>query len=311
MDTISDITGSGAVQIMIYTMGDSFTKWHWPTWSDWLSVYLNQEIKNLAYPGYTNELIYLSLIKLRNQLSEQDIVYIMWTGNNRVCEWYDHEHVSACDIAGFFPDIQGKLWFGTTKPFTGFYKTHPDRMPSFTHMVIDNFDIMLKTQWLLNSVGCDYRMMFWQNPWADTREMHVPEFHTTWNTHPDQLTHHEQQVADVILSTPLVQDLLSAMDWSRFVISPEIQEASSYSGLWEFLLTHPELLSLNHDRDAHPNTLAHHDWVTEIMHPELTPIHRSNAAHQAKQYQYYPLPENDYRADGILNMYGELASKKH
>lgn len=288
---------------MIYTLGDSFTKWHWPTWSDWLGIYLAQPVTNLAWPGYTNELIYYQLLELSPVLSKSDTVYIMWTGNNRVCEWYDAAHVKAQDIAGFFPDTQGKLWFSSDQEYQGFYKTHPDHLPSLTHMVISNFEIMMRTQWLLNSIGCDYRMMFWQNPWADTREVFQPTYQSCWHLNSGALSSTESQQARQILQVPMVRSVLCNLNWSKFHQAPaDITDPDDYQGLWEFMLASPELTVMNHVSDHHPNTLVHHDWVTRVMLPGQPVIHRADAHAQARDHQKCQLPDTDYRAQGIIRI---------
>ena len=296
---------------MIYTLGDSFTKWHWPTWSDWLSVYQDQPVTNWAYPGNTNELIYYTLLEHVDQLTPTDTVYIMWTGNNRVCEWYDITHVQTQDISGFFPDTQGKLWCGAESEYQGFYKTHPDRMPSLTHMVISNFEIMLRTQWLLKSVGCDYHMMFWQNPWSDTRESFKPTYLASWYLKPGSLSDTDQQQAKQIMNMPVVRKLLGTIDWSKYYMAPtDLKCPDQYQGLWEFLLSDPELVLLNHDTDHHPNTLSHHDWVVDVMLPGTAPVHRDSAIQQAHATRHLDLPVTDYRKQSILNRFGELTDIK-
>lgn len=279
---------------MIYALGDSFTKWYWPTWADWLAQYTNQSVTNLAYTGFTNQLTYYRLLDLRPQLSTSDTVYIMWTGSNRVCAWYDQEYIDQQDCQGFFPPTDGQLWFTQNTPWTGFYKLHPDHLPSMTQMIIDNFDTMLKTQWLLNSVGCDYRMMFWQNPWLDTRETFSPTYHSSWDQ-KQIITDEELQRATIILEMPLVKNMLGLIDWKKFVNSPtDIFDPATYQGLWEFTLNSRELVLLNHCSDPHPNTLAHHDWVTEFLLSGVVPTHRTQALKCAQQCQNMSIPDYDF-----------------
>jgi len=297
---------------MIYTLGDSFTKWHWSTWSDWLSVYLGQPVTNWAYPGNTNELIYYTLLEHADQLTAADTVYIMWTGNNRVSEWYDADQVSTQDIAGFFPDTQGKLWHSSDQEYQGFYKTHPARMPSLTHMMISNFEIMLRTQWLLQSTGCEYHMMFWQNPWADTRETFKPNYMAKWHLNPGSLSDLESQQARQIMRIPVVHKLLRQINWSKYYYAPhDLTCPDQYQGLWEFMLQVPELVLLNHVRDHHPNTLAHHDWVSRVMLPGTDPAYRVDAIRQAQVAQHMELPNTDYRKHSVLDRFGKLPDIKN
>lgn len=282
---------------MIYALGDSFTKWHWFTWADWMSHYLKSPVKNLAYPGLTNDAIYWSLINLQPKLTAQDKVYIMWTGTNRVCQWYDAEYVQTRELSNFFPDTKGKLWFGEN--YRGLYKTHPDHLPSMTHMIVSTIDTIFKSQMLLNNIGCEYVMMFWQNPWADTREIFVPNFQATWPSKPGKLTKIESINAEEILSMPVIKNIMSQINWNKFIGVPNPNDAKNYQGLWEFTLKNPELVLNKHQTDNHPNVLAQHDWYTEMIAPETNPVHRSQAQDQAKQFINYALPDLDYRTLGV------------
>lgn len=273
---------------MIYTLGDSFTKWWWPTWSDWLGKYTNQPIANLAYPGFTNTLMYYQLLALKQNLSSQDTVYIMWTGSNRVCEWYDQEYIEQEQCKGFFPPTQGQLWF-SKQPWQGLYKTHPNHLPSITNMIIDNFDIMLKTQWLLDSIGCDYYMMFWQNPWLDTRETFVPTYKGSWDS-KNNITKVELDRAHQLLQLEPLQAIIKSLNWNRFVNAPvDISDPEHYQGLWEFTLDDRTLVTLNHTSDPHPNALAHHDWTVRYL-VQGTNHHRDLAHQLALDTQNIPIP---------------------
>jgi len=278
---------------MIYTLGDSFTKWYWPTWSDWLGKYLDQPVTNLAYSGFTNELIYYQLMNLKSQLIKSDKIYIMWTGSNRVCEWYDKEYVDQQDCAGFFPPTNGNLWFTAKTPWQGLYKTRPDHLPSLTEMIINNFDIVLKTQWLLDSVGCDYQMMFWQNPWLDTRDTFVPIYQSNWEQRQG-ITKSELQNAMSILDLPLVSNMLQSINWQRFACAPDNRtNPRQYLGLREFAMSDRELVLLNHNSDPHPNTLAHHDWTVRYLVGGAN--HHRDLAHElAVSTQDLPIPNYDF-----------------
>lgn len=278
---------------MIYTLGDSFTKWYWPTWADWLEKYLDQPLTNLAYSGFTNELIYYQLMNLKSQLVKTDKVYIMWTGSNRVCEWYDQEYVLQNDCVGFFPPTNGHLWFTAKTPWQGLYKTRPDCAPSLTEMIINNFDIMLKTQWLLDSVGCDYQMMFWQNPWLDTRDTFAPVYQSAWEQRQG-ITKSELQNAMDILNLPLVCNMLQSINWQKFACAPgNIMNPRQYQGLREFVTSDRDLVLLSHNSDPHPNTLAHHDWAVRYLTGGAN-HHRDLAYELAVSTQDLSIPPYDF-----------------
>jgi hypothetical protein len=284
--------------IMIYTLGCSFTKWYWPTWADWLSVYQHQPVTNLAYVGYTNDMIYYQLLAMRDKLTANDQVLIMWTGSNRICQWYDHHWIDQHNIKGFFPSQEGKLWFGDQEPWHGLYKTHPDHQPSLTHMLAHSIDIWHKTQLLLDSIGVPYKMMFWQNPWADVRETWHPSYLQTWHT-KQRIGPKEIDLAKKTMSIQPIQNQLSNIDWKKFVCAPEdLLDPVCWKGLWEFVLEHKELVLASHVTDPHPNSLAHHDWLTNRV-LGVDPVLRSAAIEISKHSSEMEIPV--FRATDCLD----------
>lgn len=284
---------------MIHTFGCSFTKWHWPTWADWLGQYTGQSLNNLAHPGFSNDLIFQQILHHIDDFNPQDSIYIMWTGSNRVCSWYDLEFVETHDCRGFFPDPKGKLWYGN-KPWMGLYKTHPKWLPSLTHMIVGLFDTVFKTQMLLDRVDCDYHMMFWQNPWHDVREKFEPQYSTTWLDKHD-FADKEREHVNAIMALSPVESLLDAIDWQRFLpVPPELTKADTYHGLWEYTLSSKELVLSAHANDPHPSTLAHHDWAANIILANNGEL-RSKAKSLADQWQQKPVPVHD-RAEEIANL---------
>jgi len=291
---------------MIYTLGCSFTKYYWPTWSEWLGHYTQSPVSNMAYPGFTNTLIYNQILSRYQYIAQDDTVYIMWTGANRNCSWYDQEWIKHNNLNSWFPDPTGHLWF-TGQPWQGLYKTHPNFEPSLTHMLVDTFDIIFKTQKLLESRGCNYHMMFWQNPWLDTREQRHPRYVMKWNTKQYISKPEVQNAKDIMCLIP-VQQLLQLIDWTKFIDAPaDINDPATYRGLWEFLLDSKELVANNHSRDPHPNTLCHHDWTVQKI-ININGHSRSKAQTIADQAQNMVIPAWNSRValDGenlLLNQY--------
>lgn len=272
---------------MIHTFGCSFTKWYWPTWSDWLAIYLNKPVTNWAYPGHTNAVIYNTLLAQCRSIQKNDTVYIMWTGNNRVCQWYDHDWIFEHKCAGFFPGSD--LWF-SKKAWQGLYKIHPDHQPSLTEMIVNNFDIILRTQWLLESIGIEYYMMFWQNPWLDTREQHYPDYRRDWHNKA-HISQQEADQAQTIMQLDPTHNTLYLINWSKFISAPEdTGNPATYHGLWEFLISNKQLVVHGHDSDPHPNTVAHHDWLANLV-LNTYPIHRTKAIEIATQSKTMSIPQ--------------------
>lgn len=291
---------------MIYTLGCSFTKYYWPTWSDWLGHYTQSPVANMAYPGFTNDLIYNQILSRYQYITPNDRVYVMWTGANRHCQWYDQEWIHQHNVSSWFPDSNGHLWF-TAQPWQGLFKTHPEFDPSLTHMLIHTFDTIFKTQKLLDTIGCDYKMMFWQNPWLDTREQRHPRYVMQWNL-KQYISRREVQHAVSVMAIEPVQQLLKLIDWTKFIDAPvNINDPETYRGLWEYLLDSRELVSANHDRDPHPNPLCHHDWtVHKILNTDGHS--RQRAEYIADQAKNLVIPAWNSRValDGenlLLNQY--------
>ena len=265
---------------MIYTLGCSFTKWRWHTWSDWLAEYTNEPVVNLAWPGLSNEVIYWELLNRVNTIDSLDTVYIMLTGNNRVSQWYDREWIDKKDCQGFFPDQLGQLEFGVD-PWRGMYRLHPDYDVSLTHMIIDNFKIIYQIQNLLDSIGCNYRFVFWQNPWYDTRPKHKPIWQAIWPS-KQGLDKQEIATAESILKINAVKNLITGIDWSKFFLPPgNMLDPTTYQGMWEFKnqlqLKDPAYLKYAHV-DPHPDTVIQHDFLTDVV---LNCPHRSSIRQRA------------------------------
>lgn len=248
---------------MIYTLGCSMTKWRWPTWVDWLRVYSQEPVTNWAYTGYCNNQMYWLLLDRLDQIKVDDQVIIMWPRNDRIIQWYDKEWIDEYDCKGFFPDTQGKLWFGNDTPYLGMYRTHPDHMNSLTHMIINGFACILQTQQLLNSIGCRYLMSYSQNPWFDGRPTYKPTFEIKWNS-KDQFTSREKETANQLLSLRPFQNILKQIDWSKFIDAPtDLNNPEQYPGIWEYYIAKKEYVIYKHDTDNHPVSLAHHDFALE------------------------------------------------
>ena len=252
--------------IMIYTLGCSFTKWYWHTWSDWLSEYSTDTVINLAWPGRSNQTQYWELLSRSKDITQDDTVIIMLSGSNRVTTWYDRDWIDQRDCQGFFP-AAGRLECSPV-PWRGLYRTHPDHETSLTHMIVDNFSTIYQIQHLLNQIGCRYHMVFWQNPWFDVRPTVTNDsWRYRWDS-CNQLSSIELNTASEILKIPAVSNLLSLVDWNRFCMPPkDPQDPQSYQGLWEYKIARQctqEYLECVHS-DPHPDALIQHDFLVEII----------------------------------------------
>ena len=262
---------------MIYTLGCSFTKWFWPTWADWLQEYQGP-VTNLAWPGASNETMYWELLNRSDTITTHDQVYIMLTGNNRASTWYDKEWIEHNDVMGFFPNQDGQLEFGVDK-WRGMYRLHPDHDVSLTEMIINNFNVIFQMQNLLENIGCNYKFVFWQNPWFDIRPVIKPNWQYSWPS-KNTLTTVEFNTAQSILKILPVRKLLCLIKWQNFYLSPSnVFDPLTYSGMWEYRnkkLKNPEHVKYAHT-DPHPDSLIQHDFLTEIMLNKVDNKIRENA----------------------------------
>jgi len=285
------------------------TNWYWPTWADWLQVYTNQPMINLAFKGYCHSHPYWQLMENRNKITKDDQVHIMWTHPFRQTFWYDQEWVEKYQCHNFFPQTDGKLWFTEDTPFLGMYRVHPDHDISFTHGIISGFETIHNTQLLLDTIGCDYTMAFVQNPWIDARPTYKPSFTTKWDK-IDYVSDLEIEKSAQTMSLRPVTQLLKNIKWNKFIDQPNsISNIEQYPGMWEYYVSKKEYILYKHDYDQHPCSLAHHDYAVE----KVLGMNPKNGKHRdlAKQISYdaisLPIPEftqNDYVADtndSILN----------
>jgi hypothetical protein len=246
---------------MIYTFGCSVTKWHWPTWADWLRVYQGS-VTNLAYKSYGNENIYWNLLKNLPSFTKDDQIIIMWTQSHRLGIWYDREWIDDQDVMGFFPKSNGKLWFTDNESYRGMYRTHPDYQLSLTHMIVSELQTILNTQLLLDKYNCNYTMLFVHNPYLDCRPVYKPKFEFVWHK-KEIITEVEKHFAEEILKLQPIQQLVAQIDWTKFSQQPNPFDVTSYTGMWEYFFNKKEYLIYSHATDPHPVALTHHDFALE------------------------------------------------
>lgn len=277
---------------MIYTLGCSMTKWYWPTWADWLTVY-GHTVTNLANKGYGNQKIYWTLVDLSDKLTVNDTVNVMWAENHRLDLWYDLDWINENDVLGFFPDTSGKLWYTKNTPYLGLYRTHPEFYTSFSNMIISTLQIIFQTQLLLDRVGCNYVMHSSKNLWCDGRPLFLEKYQTTYQ-HKHGISKEEMEIASNIMSLQPVQKLINLIDWSKFLCNISNPfDAKQSKGIWEYYINNKEYVLLKHATDHHPNTLAHHDYALEVVlrQDPKTGKYRELASKIAVDTVNYPVPE--------------------
>ena len=256
---------------MIYTFGCSFTKWFWPTWADWLAKYSEEKVVNLGWPGVSNQTIYYELVNRKKNIKKQDHVYVMFTGSNRVSQWYDKKYILAHQVKDFFPRKDGKLECSDA-PWVGMYRNLHHHPTSYTHQVITTFNTIFQTQNILDTIGCRYTFLFWLNPWADTNPITEPEYKTTWQDCKG-LSADNLRDAEQVINLPVVRQLLEDIKWKHFVGMDNFDpnDAKTYTGLWEYNLGNmKQNIDLAHETDFHPDTFTHYQFYSKYISNNMT-----------------------------------------
>jgi hypothetical protein len=204
---------------------------------------------------------------MSRNITKDDTVYIMTTGFNRISVWYDLNWFVENDCYGFLPNNKGLLECSVEKD-VGMYRTYTHHEQSLTHMLAYNFNMLYNTQQLLDSIGCKYKMILWQNPWKDVRPIIDPEWKATWDVERS-LNKKEIKIAKNLIKNPAIKNILNRIDWDRFITKPtNIFDPESYYGLWEYKMDREqsaEYKTFKHPHNSHPNPLIHHDFFVEYF----------------------------------------------
>jgi hypothetical protein len=277
---------------MIHVFGDSLCKYFWPTWPNWIEKYTGEEVNNLSYPGYGAGNVYWNLIDAIPNITPTDKVIIMWTQNHRIVQWYEREWIDKKDALGFFPNNDGKLWFG--EDYLGLYRTHPDHLHSFTDGVIQLFNFILNAQLLLESKNIEYQMVFSCNPWIDNRPAYEPKFKV--NVHKwfenEKIKEDEIRHATKVLNLSPVKNIVNSIKWDKFFETPDNPfNPKEYGNFWDIQTERvKEYVAVQHERDCHPSPLVHHDYAVKLLGIEK-PHLRDLAIKVAEDAITTPIPD--------------------
>ena len=137
-------------------------------------------------------------------------------------------------------------------------------------------------QMLLDKIGCEYTMMFWQNPWYDVRPIVKPDkWKATWQDADTIIAD-----AEKIVNIPSVTNMLNTINWSKFkgLTNHSTNNFTSYTGLWEYSISNiTQHIDQWHTNDDHPNALAQHDFLCNALNIE--PTLRNKATETALKYK--------------------------
>jgi hypothetical protein len=239
----------------------------------------------------------------------------MWTQSHRIGTWYDKNWIEQQDILGFFPKTDGRLWYSESDPYRGMYRVHPEYQPSLTQMIIAKLQLMYNTQLILEKHGCDYTMLSVHNCFVDCRPIYTPNFEITWDK-KGFISDKERNFGNEILKLKPIQNLVSRINWERFVDQPSnLYDAASYTGMWEYYFNKKEYLIYSHDYDPHPMPLTHHDYAVEkiLKQDPKKAKYRKFAIEFSKQAMSMPVPEftdNDFVASSDTPLLNENFRKQ-
>lgn len=125
----------------LFTFGCSFTQYFWPTWADIVGQEF-ESYENWGQSGGGNQFIFNSLIEciVKNKISKNDTVIIMWTNISREDRYLDGKWLTPGNIFGQFSYSQD------------FVKEFADTRGYF----IRDCNAIFATQNILKNIGCKF-----------------------------------------------------------------------------------------------------------------------------------------------------------
>lgn len=158
----------------LFTFGCSFTSWCWPTWADILGSQFAY-YENWGQSGAGNLFISNSVTEcsLRNKLTPNDTVIVMWSTVNREDQYFNH----TWNLRG--PDV-----------------TYPNF--DSRGYLINNLSLIKNTKHLLDSSGVNYRF-YSLVPFFSTLPVYKPGHFTNWKHYYNSSTQLHNQEQDVFL----------------------------------------------------------------------------------------------------------------
>jgi hypothetical protein len=127
-----------------FAFGCSFTNYNWPTWADIMGECFEYS-ENWGAVGAGNHFIHNALIEcdIRNKITAEDVVAIMWTSVTREDRYRNGEWVSPGNI--YTQDVYSDEYVKTWADTRGYY--------------IRDLSFMYSAKKLLESIGCKFYFM--------------------------------------------------------------------------------------------------------------------------------------------------------
>ncbi len=182
----------------LFAFGCSFTNYHWPTWADILGQQF-EVYENWALSGAGNQFIFNSLIEcdLRNNITSQDTVAIMWSNVARDDVYYDDRW-----------QLRGNVFQWNE------LENMPNRVRGY---YIRDLATMHATRLLLDARGCRYHFMSMldiDNP--------IQYEHASVSDDIGDLLENYKDTLSIML--PSVHEKIFNHDWSSRPLWPELSQ---------------------------------------------------------------------------------------
>ncbi len=221
----------------IITAGCSFTKYKWPTWSNFISWFEPEyNVVNVGASGSSNETIMRSVYNAVNKWSDVEKVYVMWSEPNR----YEVVHNTLDPSVKKDESVTYSRWdqdFDWNTFYGGHY--YKDKHEYYVRHFqnerqndIRTLERILFAQMYLEKNNIEYKMMCYKS---------IIIAHNK-----DYMTNGQKA-------------LYNKIDWTKFIFYKEFCGLNEYTeDKW------PEQFHKPHDE--HPLPLAHYHWVKDVIY---------------------------------------------
>ena len=262
---------------LVHTIGCSFTKWIYPTWSDYIAKHYDAEVRNLGFSGTGNSIIKKKLYTIE----KSDHVFIMFSGRDRQVQGIDkdciNENINNYEInTSILHSIKSDTqhWFLNSIPLSAFVnkKSVTKGVTSKFHDHYQMLEDIYDCQNYLQAKGIDYNFSLWQGFYNDLSKKR--------NFLLQRHMNHDDYMKNSIYHT-----IFTSIDHDQFFQNIK-------KGLWEYMLDHKDLVEVQSTVDMHPSTLCHFDYFKTYIKPVLDkkiPC-KDNMDHlysQAKKFSQY------------------------
>jgi hypothetical protein len=125
----------------LFTFGCSFTNYQWPTWADILGKEFSN-FENWGNAGSGNHYIYNALVEchLKNYITKDDTVYIMWSSTGREDRYVNRKWLTP-----------GNIWNSNL-----YQKSFVDKFVDSRGFILRDLALIYGSKSLLDQIGCHY-----------------------------------------------------------------------------------------------------------------------------------------------------------